>query len=411
MRYQSIAAGADTAGRWGVIALGFSLPISVALDNVLLAMILALWLVAGDFRNKLALLRRHRVAHAALTLFGILVIGLAWGEPEPGAGLRVLVKYADLALVPVFITLFQAERDRDHALLAFAAALVLTLILSYSTWAGLIPKGVLVMGDEATPEVFKKYLAHNILMAFGAFLFAHFALRAQSRRARVWWSVLAVLATVNVMLMLPGRTGQLILAVLAVYFAYSAWRWAGALLVTGGVAVVATVVVLGLAPADSRLNQVLEHWKAWQAGQASQTSTGQRLDYYQHSLEIIRGHPLAGVGTGGFAKAYASQVAGTDLIPTVNPHNEYLLIAVQVGLLGLTGLLYLFYRQWQVAGRLAQPLYRDLARGLVLTFVVGCLFNSLLLDHTEGLLFAWFTGLLFAAPVKPDSTTTARPAP
>jgi len=27
---------------------------------------------------------------------------------------------------------------------------------------------------------------------------------------------------------------------------------------------------------------------------------------------------------------------------------------------------------------------------------IGSLFNSLLLDHTEGLLFAWLTGVLFA---------------
>jgi hypothetical protein len=32
----------------------------------------------------------------------------------------------------------------------------------------------------------------------------------------------------------------------------------------------------------------------------------------------------------------------------------------------------------------------------MLTIAVGCLFNSLLLDHTEGLLYAWLTGLLFA---------------
>jgi uncharacterized membrane protein YccC len=36
-----------------------------------------------------------------------------------------------------------------------------------------------------------------------------------------------------------------------------------------------------------------------------------------------------------------------------------------------------------------------LARGLVLTIAVGCLFNSLLLDHTEGLFFAWGLGVLF----------------
>jgi uncharacterized membrane protein YccC len=37
-----------------------------------------------------------------------------------------------------------------------------------------------------------------------------------------------------------------------------------------------------------------------------------------------------------------------------------------------------------------------LARGILITITMGCLFNSLLLDHTEGLFFAWFFGLLFA---------------
>ena len=38
-------------------------------------------------------------------------------------------------------------------------------------------------------------------------------------------------------------------------------------------------------------------------------------------------------------------------------------------------------------------------------FVIGCMFNSLLLDHTEGLFFAWATGLLFAG-LKPPAHTT-----
>jgi uncharacterized membrane protein YccC len=37
-----------------------------------------------------------------------------------------------------------------------------------------------------------------------------------------------------------------------------------------------------------------------------------------------------------------------------------------------------------------------LARGVVLTVAVGSLFNSLLIDHTEGLFFAWASGLFYA---------------
>jgi O-antigen ligase len=131
-----------------------------------------------------------------------------------------------------------------------------------------------------------------------------------------------------------------------------------------------------------------------------------RMEFYRGSLEIVRENPVFGAGTGSFPAAYAATVAGKQMEPTVNPHNEYLLIASQIGLVGLTCLITLFYLQWRHAARLA-PLYRDLARGLVITFAIGCLFNSLLLDHTEGLLFAWATGLLFSG-LPPPSPATQR---
>jgi hypothetical protein len=55
--------------------------------------------------------------------------------------------------------------------------------------------------------------------------------------------------------------------------------------------------------------------------------------------------------------------------------------------------------QWKIAPRLPTALETHLARGLVIAYVAGCLFNSLLLDHTEGLLFAWLTALLYGGLV------------
>ncbi len=87
---------------------------------------------------------------------------------------------------------------------------------------------------------------------------------------------------------------------------------------------------------------------------------------------------------------------GTGKTETRNPHNEFLLITVQIGIAGLAALLWLFWLQWRLAPRLASPLECHLARGLVLTMIIGCMLNSMLLDHTEGLLYAWLTGLLYA---------------
>jgi O-antigen ligase len=121
-----------------------------------------------------------------------------------------------------------------------------------------------------------------------------------------------------------------------------------------------------------------------------------RLEAASNSLKIVRQYPLLGAGTGGFAAAYAKQVERTSMIPLGQPENQYLLTTVQLGAVGLAALIALFASQWHLAARLATRTDTDLARGLVLTMAVGCLFNSFLLDHTEALFYAWLSGLLYA---------------
>ena len=86
----------------------------------------------------------------------------------------------------------------------------------------------------------------------------------------------------------------------------------------------------------------------------------------------------------------------TAMTATANPHDEYLNIAIQLGIVGLAAMLYLFHCEWRLAATLPRPDERCLARALVITFAIGCAFNSMLMDHTEGLFFAWASGLLFA---------------
>jgi O-antigen ligase len=111
----------------------------------------------------------------------------------------------------------------------------------------------------------------------------------------------------------------------------------------------------------------------------------------------VREHPVLGVGTGGFIAAYREKIRGTNLPEANNPHNQYLLTAAQLGAVGLLALLGMFVVMWWQAGRLDPPA-KIAARGLVLTMAVGCLLNSFLIDHAEGLLFAWMAGVLFATP-------------
>jgi O-antigen ligase len=380
--------------RYLAIALGFSIPLSTALDNVLSAVILLLWLVSGGYAQKLHVIRNNPVAMAALVLFALTLVGLIWSIGPIEDGLLFVRKYSNLLLIPILVTIFTDAEDRKLALLAFAAALIVSLVASYALAFGVVSHNAVIIGWSYDPSAFKSRIAHNILMAYGCLLFAELA-RSMNGRERWIWAALAALALVNVMLMVKGRTGYVVLAGLVLLWISGRFRWKG--LVAALVLVAAGFAVSYQFSHDFRFRVDLTTKEAeqWRPNVATDTSVGQRLEFYRNTLEIVKRQPLLGVGTGGFFKAYEDQVQGTQMAPTRNPHNLYLLVLVQFGILGLVLLVGFFFAQWRCAWRLGSRSDLVLAQAVVVTIALGGLFNSMLIDHTESMFLAWMSGLLY----------------
>lgn len=395
-----MTAKADLTARWATVLLGLSIPISVALDNLLIGLIALLWLLSGNWDGKMAIIRRSPVVLAALLLFGLLALGTLYTTGKPD----VLLKYADLLFIPVFLTLFQDPRMRTRGLQLFCIAAIASIVITHLAYLGLLADNPLLKRTPTYLTGFKYSITHGLIIAFSAYLFALLARDEQNKKRRMIYIALALIAAHNVVFMVFSRTGYVVLTLLLFYFFAATHGRRGLMLIT---VVAAATFLAAYATSDTfrqRASGAAYEAMEWRPGQPSANSTGLRLEWYTTSLGILRERPLLGYGTGSFAVVYAQAVAGRNMVATEHPHNEYLLIAVQTGLIGLACLLYLFWSQWRAAGRLQQPFYRDLGRGLVMTFVVGCLFNSLLLDHTEGLLFAWLSALLFAAPARTDAS-------
>lgn len=393
--------------RLAAASIGFVVPLSVVLDNVLLVLVLpgllfnarAVWQIATQ----------NPVARAAWLLFGILLLATTYGAASLGEALAILGKYIDLAFIPLLMLMLSDEITRRRAQYAFLAAMALTLFLSYLLALGLLPPQYWMseFARPGNPVVFHSYITQNNMMAFAVFL-ALLKLRdAGLRRAQFGWGAFALLAAANVFFMVQGRTGYIILIVLLGWLVWiiplrymharaRPWSWwhAAALEL---VFLVFVATIYSTSPRlHNRLDLVVSESQALHSERAPGTSTGQRLLYYGNTLQIVRQHPLFGVGTGGFAAAFAEQVQEKNVPATHNPHNEYLMITVQTGVLGLALLLYLFYTQWRYAPLLRTAFERDAARGLVLAYMVNCAFNSALLDHSDGLFFAFMTSVLFA---------------
>jgi O-antigen ligase len=281
---------------------------------------------------------------------------------------------------------------------AFMSAMALTLLLSYLIWLGVFQHTPLFTSRlPENPVVFKLHITHGIFMGFDAFMFAIYA---KFSTGKIRWLLLAaaILATCNVLLMTQGRTGYIVIIALFIYLLFTLLNWRNIILGLSLIIMASSITYLASPKIQSRVTLAIHEIQMWQPmlGNNSASSIGTRMDYYTNTIKIISKNPLLGVGTGGFEAAYAKEIKGTAVAPSNNPHNQFLLFWAQIGAVGLIAFLYLLWTAWRVAARLPSITDKLLAQGLLITIITGCLFNSLLLDHAEGLFFAWLMGLLFA---------------
>lgn len=400
--YGAVSHGAEKTARWAAVALGFSIPISVALDSMLAAVILLTWLLSFNYSEKLAVVRANPVVWLAIALFSFYLLGSTYSIGSHEDVLDGLGKAAKLMFIPLLITVFQDAGTRRHAWRGFMGAMLLTLALSYLLWLGLLPKWEIVKGEAANPTIFKLHITHNLFMAFTAFVCAVQARYASTPRQRGIWAILALLATINVLFMVQGRTGHLVLLVLLVYMGVAWLRWRGFAIALATIGVLAMLAyTLPSTSLHQRAVLAYHEFSASQSNVAATTSVGQRIEFYRNTLEVVRQRPFLGAGTGGFKQAYADQVRGTDQVATHNPHNEYLMVTTQLGLVGFTLLLGLFAVQWRTAVQLPSVREQILARGMLLSIMTASAVSSTLIDHAEGWFYVWMSGLLFAA-LKPS---------
>jgi O-antigen ligase len=406
----------DALGAQAVVGLAFATPVSTALANVFLALVFACWLAGGRYREKLRCFVDSPIAFAALLLFGWLVLSLSWAGGFGPDQREFLQKYADLMMVTVVLWFMLDPRHRARALAGFAAAMLLTLALSYAAAAGLLPPVRWLRAVPGNAVVFKWHITHGLLMALAALLFSLFAFEATAagrRLAGAFWTIACLLALFNVLFMVEGRTGYLMIAsfIVLVFALRAGWR--GLAIASVLICAAATAIYQGYEPLRQRIDRGMSELSQWDPATPAteNNSIGRRLEFLSEGLALVQERPLFGQGLGGFAAAYRGQIEGTGKDPTSNPHNEALLLAVQAGMPAVLLYLYLLACTARAARRLPTLHERVLAPALVLWIGIGGLFNALLIDHTESMLFTVLLGLLAAAALQHTPAGASRTGP
>jgi hypothetical protein len=198
----------------------------------------------------------------------------------------------------------------------------------------------------------------------------------------------------------PGRSGYLALAVMLAVLVAARGRGGRQLALVAALGAL-FAAALALSPlAHDRLGSALQEWRNV-ATAGVKTPMGIRANLYENTLEMVRERPWLGVGSGGFERAYTAQVKDkyTDwrVLPSADPHNQYLFFLAEQGLLGL--LAFLAFIALALGDRGDGGRLRVVGVAMLLAWCATSLLSSHFQTFAEGHLLAFFLAAMLARPV------------
>ena len=389
-----------------LMAVSVALPIAlISLAKLALLLCAVAWLVfeRRDRGQSQALQAQWtpRVVMLALLAFAASLLWSTGSDIQP---LGPLNKHAKLVLIPVLLFLLRSRREVLLALAAFALGQVFLL---GST--GLLLLGVALPWARANDAasayaVFSSYLDQSMISATFAALCWHLRGLVPGRYGAPIAAALALLALACVFFVFRSRTGHLIgIAVVSLALMWELPRRlrAGALLVPLAVALLAVATVPAV---RDRLQTAATEAQAYADSGNVVTSSGIRLNLWQRSLQALAQRPWIGSGVGSWVHEYsrlqALHAPDSGIEFHSNPHQEFLLWGVELGLPGmllLAGLLAAICRD----GARGESATRRATLSLVLSLVLASLFNCALYDALIGDFYCVLLGLLLALAAYP----------
>lgn len=366
------------------LILGLVLPISTAATNLLIPLCAIIGAVQG--RSLIcSLFKKQPIVWCSVGLFLLLAANAFRGNEH--LGLDYLSKYRKLIFVPFLALFFLQDTQRCWKLLyGFIIGNIIILTASIVIWTlGDVDSSSNVWFSfnghhYVAASVMKNAIAQSLLMSIAIFLTAVLAIRFKIR----WLWLLVALMIFNVFLISPQRTGYLAVLSMAWWAAWLWLKWRARIVCLFGLVFILSALWFGnTLPAQraekgiTEVQNCLAVMNTAQQDTVCATSLGLRTFWYSTAIKQIAEQPLLGYGTGNFS------VPQLGPFNFSNPHNEYLMQGLQVGLLGIALYIALLFVGWRTAMNLSNP-WKTVLSGIFIAYAVCSIFNSLLLDFAEG---------------------------
>jgi hypothetical protein len=379
---------------WLVVVIAVVLPWSTSAT----AICIVAWLLALLPTLNLASIRREVESAAGglpVLLWCLGVVGMLWADVSWSERLHGLGSFHRLLAIPLLLTQFRRSNHATPVVYGFLASSALAVIATYvlTLTPGLTWRGPRADGIAAHDDIFQGSVV--VICGFGAL--GHAAVKATKHHwqaAFVFTAVAAVFLPYFLLVSAFSRSAAVIVALMTLLLGWRLSRYKG-LLGACALAVVVGVASWMTSPAlRDRVHNSLDELREYSATNKA-TSVGQHVAFLKESLTIIYSAPVIGHGTGSIPNEFRQVTAGASgaaAVVTVNPHNQTLAVAIQLGLLGAVVL----WSMWMAHLRLfgGEGVIAWIGTIIVSENIVSSVVHSHLFDSAHGWLYVFGVGVL-----------------
>lgn len=387
----SVARFAALAALLGAFA---SPPLTNVASVVLLVAFLALPSAAQRFGSALG----SPLGRAAALLLAVLALAMLWSDAAWAARWHAWWNWRSLLLLLLCLAVFDDAVARIRFLVGFVALAGVGMLASYAAYA----RGVSWALDHGLPGIVLRNSATQG-MTFALAALCAMALAVYYRAWPVWMrltlAMAALLLLVNVFFVTSSRSGHIVAVLFVALIALQALHGWRRILALASVPLVTGLVYAASPVMQNRFDLAIEELHGHSTpGQLTPPSMGIRTVMWQTSWEMVRERPLAGYGMGGYVAVYAHRVrdeqSGWRATPTTDPHNQYLSVQLQAGVLGSIAFLWLLL---SAARMRSMPPFRAIGIAALAGWCASSLMNSHFETFNEGHMIALLLGVMLGA--------------
>jgi O-antigen ligase len=392
----------DRVNQYLLIAAFFFLPLTVVGNNIAIWLITIIWLLTGNYKTKLHQIKNNSLAMASILFFLAHVVALLWTE-NISWGLEILRKMLPFLLVlPIFLTITKLNNSKYY-ISAFLLAISISESLSYLIWLDIIePFGnaTVTKSGLKNPTPLMSHISYNPFLAFAFYLVVNKLISGEKifLTERVLYTFFAFTMSFN-MFITGGRAGQLMFfaAVAILSFQYFKTSQIKAIIISLLLTIFITISAYRFSDIfKSRIDATVNSVMNYEENKA--TSICYRLTFLINSFELVKRNPIIGVGTGDFPDEYEkfNSINSPDIPTTVQPHNMYMLILTQLGVVGLASLFWIFFTQFKTALTSSNSVVKTTGIAMPIFFLIIMWSDSYLLGHFTSNLFILFSSFIYS---------------